>query len=107
MKIRRTRFDYLMRQYPNPKSKVYKIGKDRYIQVLSFKRWLRCIVELFEIILTLPFGILQLAWGFLDLLWEFAIEIPSWAVSLFKSIKDLLPIRYIKVYDEELLESME
>lgn len=107
MKIRRDRFDYLMEQHPNPKSKVYKIGKDKYIQILSFKRWLNCIVELFEAILTLPFGIVSLLWAFLELVWDFLCEIPSWVIDLFKAIKDILPIRYIEVYDEELQESIE
>lgn len=97
MKIRRSRFEHLIKIYPN--HKLYSIGKDKYLEVRGTKYILRNIFEVLKDIMSLPLGFLFCIVGFIT-------EIPKWSANLLMDLKQCCPIGYIKVEDDEKIQVM-
>lgn len=98
MRIKRSRFNYLVKLYPN--HRLYSIGKDKYLEIRTLKYVLRNLLEVFKDILLLP-------WGLICSIGDFLLEIPDWFKILFGDLKEIFPIGYIKVVDDEQIETIE
>lgn len=103
MKISRKKFDYLTNK-SNLKFKMFKIKKDRYIYIFSFKTILKNIYNVGEGIVMLPVSIIL---AIISTLWECMLELPDYMNELWHRVLDLCPIKYIKVVDDETIDSME
>lgn len=98
MKIRKSRFKYLMKHYHN--HKLYSIGKDSYLAIRPFKYILRNLVEVLKYTVALP-------WGLICCIANFITEIPYWVKEFWRDLKECCPIAYIKVVDDEEIQVIE
>lgn len=105
MKVTRKRFDYFKSRLKDKnKKRLILIGIDRYIYIQSFKRYIKSIYNVIEGVLMLPIGLIT---AIVSTLWECAMDLPEYFIELWHRITDLVPIKYIKVIDDEDIKSME
>lgn len=103
MKITRSKFEYFTSKHKCNK-RMINIGKDKYIYIRSFKGYIGAIYNFIEGVASLPIGII-LALG--KELWECVMDLPEYFKEMWFRTTDLVPIKYIKVIDDEDMKSME
>lgn len=102
MKVSRKRFKYIEEKW-NLKYKMFKVKDDRYIYIYSFKTMFKNIYKVGEGIVMLP---IQIVLALLSTLWECALELPEYIKEFWRRVLDLCPIIYIKVVDDETIDSI-
>lgn len=102
MKISREKFNYL-KDNKKLSWRLIELKKDRYLFLFSFKRIFINIYNVVECIFRLPIGLVL---AILNAVWECILDLPEYFKELWYRILDLSPIKYIKVVDEELSESI-
>lgn len=104
MKVTRKRFDYFKSRLKDKnKKRLILIGIDRYIYIQSFKRYIKSIYNVIEGVLMLPIGLIT---AIASTLWECVMDLPEYFTELWHRIADLVPIKYIKVINDEEVESI-
>lgn len=97
MKIEIRKLNNLIKKYP--KHKLYNIGKNKYIEIITFKHWIICLKYLLLTILGIPYGIVL---ALLELMNDIIEEIPDLIKVLIRDILNVIPLRYIKVVDDTI-----
>ena len=100
MKIRRKYFN----EFIEGRFKIIKIKEDRYIILISLLSVFKALLRFVGKVLMLPIGLLV---SILDSILDCIKELPMYFSDLKSDFCAMSPIRYVKVVDEELVETSE